>query len=385
MAGPRFTDRSKTHAAADRRRGRGRECADGSARGRSWDSRRGLRASVAQYKPEVLAHAATLRALALALWIMALAFAAPPAQAAACAGPQLVFKPAGPGVWWVPAQAGESDAGNRGQVSNLLLVRQGQGRQAGLWVLGSGPSPAFGEALACQARQRLGLPLAAVISPWARPELVLGVAGLLRVQPGLPHWAHASVADAMADQCPHCVDRLRQRLGPAAADLGDDPIRLPTRRLQGEQGQLGPFFWWRLPRAEGRWVTVWRLRRQPLWAAHGLMTAGSPPDGRDADLAMLARSLDRLAALARRDGPAARFMGEQGDLLGDDAAARQAAYWRALKAAAVAAIERGDDEAAAAPALAGWPAAWAQHPWHGFNWQRAWRQFEPEVLAAPGR
>ena len=310
---------------------------------------------------------------------------AQPARAAACPGPVLSFKPAGPGVWWVPGQAGEADAGNRGQVSNLLLVRHAAGHRAGLWALGSGPSAMFGEALACQARRQLGLPLAAVISPWARPELVLGVAGLQTGQPALPHWAHASVADAMAEQCPHCVDRLRQRLGPAATDLGDDPIRLPTQRLRGEQGQLGPFLWWRLPRAEGRWVTVWRLRRQPLWAAHGLLTAGSPPDGRDADLALLTHSLDRLAALSQPDGPAALFLGEQGDLLGAGAPARQAAYWRALRATAVAAIERGDDEAAAAPPLPGWPAAWAQHPWHGFNWQRAWRRFEPEVLAAPGR
>ena len=322
---------------------------------------------------------------ALALWIIVLAGAALPVRAAACPGPVLVFKPAGPGVWWVPAWPGETEADNRGQVSNLLLVQQGQGRRAGLWALGSGPSPAFGAALACQARQRLGLPLAAVISPWARPELVLGVAGLQRAQPALPHWAHASVADAMAEQCPHCVDRLRQRLGPAAADLGDDPIRLPTRRLQGEQGSLGPFWWWRLPRAEGRWVTVWRLRRQPLWAAHGLLTADSPPDGRDADIAMLTTSLSRLAALARPDGPSAQFLGEQGGLSGAGAPAGQADYWRTLKQAAMAAIERGDDEAAAPPPLPGWPATWAQHPWHGFNWQRAWRQFEPEVLAAPGR
>lgn len=322
---------------------------------------------------------------ALALWTIALVLTGQPVRAAACLGPTLAFKPAGPGVWWVPAQAGEADAGNRGLVSNLLLVRHVEGRRVGLWLLGSGPSPAMGEALACQARQRLGLPLAAVISPWARPELVLGVAGLQRHQPALPHWAHASVADAMADQCPHCVDRLRQRLGAAATDLGDDPIRLPTRRLQGEQGQLGPFWWWRLPRAEGRWVTVWRLRRQPVWAAHGLLTAGSPPDGRDADLVVLAQSLGRLAALARRDGKAAAFLGEQGGLLGGEAAASQAAYWRALQVAVVAAVERGDDEAAPPPALAGWPSAWAQHPWHGFNWQRAWRQVEPQVLAAPGR
>ena len=195
----------------------------------------------------------------------------------------------------------------------------------------------------------LGLRLSDVVSPWARPELVLGVAGIA----GVRHWAHASVADAMAEQCPHCVDRLRQRLGAARADLGDgpgaDPIRLPGHRLQGEQGLLGPFAWWRLPRADGRWTTVWRLRRQPLWAAQGLLNQGAPPDGRDADLALLQQSSLALAALARPDGSAARFVGEQGRPMDSSAPARHAAYWQALQATAAAAIERGDDEAAAAP------------------------------------
>ena len=303
-----------------------------------------------------------------------------------CPGPQLDFKPVGPGVWWVPAQRGEADAANRGQVSNLLLARSGRAAQARLWALGSGPSPALGAALACQARQRLGLALTRVISPWARPELVLGVAGVQRVQPGAVHAAHAAVADAMAAQCPHCVDRLAQRLGAAAADLGADPIRLPTLRLQGEQGRLGPFLWWRLPRAEGRWVTVWRLRSQPLWLAPGLLTEGSPPDGRDADLALLLASLQRLAVLAQPDGAAARWLGEQGPWMGASAPQDHAAYWQALQTAVAGAIERGDLEAADAPALPagpGWSAGWAGHPWHGLNWQRAWRRLEPGLLAAP--
>ena len=324
-----------------------------------------------------------------------------PSAPAACPGPALDIRPGAAGQWWVPAWAGESDADNRGQVSNLWLVRHGHGRQAGLWALGSGPSPAWGAALACQVQRRLGLPLVAVISPWARPELVLGVAGIQRWQPGAAHWAHAGVADAMAAQCPHCVDRLRQRLGPAAADLGDDPIRLPEHRLSGDHGRLGPFRWWRLQRAEGRWVTVWRLQHAPWWAAPGLLLADaaqdgaqggahagvqdSPPDGREADLALLQHSLLQLAGLAQADGAAARFLGEQGPWQAADAPRRQAAYWAALRAAVRAAIERGDDEAAAAPPLPGWPAHWASHPWHGFNWQRAWRQLEPEVLAAPGR
>jgi len=264
-----------------------------------------------------------------------------------------------------------------------------------LWALGSGPSPAFGLALACQARQQLGAGITDVISPWARPELVLGANGV--AQEGarhgrmVRHWAHASVADAMAEQCPRCVDRLRQRLQAAAVDLdvladrGVDTIPLPTDRLLGEQGDLGPFHWWRLPRADGRWVTVWRARRQPLWVAPGLLTGGGPPDGRDADLALMQQSALALAELAAVDGAAARFVGEQGPLLDSAAPGRQAAYWAALLAAARSAVERGDDEAAPAPPLPGLPPAWASHPWHNFNWQRAWRQVEAQVFGTQAR
>ncbi|MDO9283704.1 MAG: hypothetical protein Q7U26_02335 [Aquabacterium sp.] len=324
-----------------------------------------------------------------ALWLLVLAM--PSMGFAACPGPALRVLPLAPGWWWVPAAPGESDGLNRGQVSNIVLARQGQGRAARLWALGSGPSPAWGRALACQVRVRLGLSITDVISPWARPELVLGVAGLRPSGP-VRHWAHASVAQAMDQQCPHCVERLRERLQGAASDLGDDPIDLPERLLQGERGRLGPFDWWRLPRAEGRWITVWRLRpaasgapRGPLWVAHGLLQGEGPADGRDADLALLLQASQRLATLAAADGPAARFIGEQGPVMGADAPARQAAYWSGLLDEARAAVARGDDEAAPAPAWPGLPAGWQAHPWHGFNWQRAWRQVEPEVLAAPPR
>ena len=393
---------SKTHAAvADGLRSDG-QTGPGRLGARSCDNAAAARVSLAQYKPWVWSWV-WLR-LRLRRWAMLGLLAALPGlggaanpghpgnpghqPASGCPGPWLDFKPAGPGVWWLPAQRGEADAANRGRVSNLLLARSGRGASARLWALGSGPSPALGAALACQARQRLGLPLTRVISPWARPELVLGVAGVQRIQPAARHAAHASVAEAMAAQCPHCVDRLRQRLGTAADDLGADPIRLPTLRLQGEQGRLGPFLWWRLPRAGGRWVTVWRLRGQPLWVAHGLLTEGSPPDGRDADSTLLLASLQQLALLAQADGAAARWLGEQGGWMGAAAPLDHAAYWQALQTAVAAAIERGDLEAAAAPALQagpGWSAGWAGHPWHGFNWQRAWRQLEPGLLAAPPR
>ncbi len=316
----------------------------------------------------------------VALWPQA-------ALAAACTGLHQPLQPLGADVWWLPSATGDSQAANRGQVSNLLLVRQGRGATARLWALGSGPSPAWGRALACQVRRQLGSRVTDVVSPWARPELVLGVAGLR--QPGqalLRHWAHADVAAAMAAQCPHCVDRLRLRLGAAAADLGDDPIRLPDQLLQGEQGRLGPFDWWRLPRSAGRWVTVWRLAgagQATLWLAHGLLQGTGPPDGRDADLALLQQSSLRLAALAAADGPAARFIGEQGPLLAAAAPARHARYWADLRAAAEAAVLRGDDETAPAPAWPGLPEGWGAQTWHALNWQRAWREVERRWMGTP--
>ncbi len=325
-------------------------------------------------------------------WLLGLllALAMPPATAR-CPGLPQPLLPLAPGVWWLPSATGDSDAANRGQVSNLVLVRQGRGAGARLWALGSGPSPAFGQALACQVQRQLGARVTDVISPWARPELVLGVAGLGQAGPPHPplrHWAHAAVAEAMAAQCPHCVDRLRQRLGAAAADLGADasPVRLPDRLLQGEQGQLGPFTWWRLPRSDGRWLTVWRLARpgQPtLWVAQGLLQGEGPPDGRDAGLVQLQQSSQHLAVLAVADGATVRFVGEQGPPLAAGAPALHARYWAELLALAEAAVLRGDDETAPPPAWPGLPAGWASGPWHALNWQRAWRQVEAAVLATP--
>ena len=378
---------SKTHAVPGAPAPVWRWRAPGLPPARACDRAGQLRTSLTQGQP-----CAGWRAALIALCIGLVLSAA--AQAAGCPGPRLRFEPLGPGLWRVPAFVGEADAANRGQVSNLVLAL-GDGAAGGrLWALGSGPSPAFGQALACQARQQLGATLTDIVSPWARPELVLGANGVAseaaRRGVVLRHWAHAAVADAMAEQCPRCVDRLRQRLQDASVDLDDpdapgaDPIPLPTDRLTGEQGDLGPFHWWRLPRADGRWVTVWRARSQPLWVAPGLLGDGGPPDGRDADLALMRQSARALATLAAPDGASARFVGEQGPVLDSGAPARHAAYWDTLLTTALAAVERGDDEAAPAPALPGFPASWAGHPWHGFNWQRAWRQVESLVFGAPG-
>lgn len=300
-----------------------------------------------------------------------LVFASPHA-AAACPPPAIAIEPIAEGVWWVPAAGRETDRTNRGQISNLLLVRDGRW----LWALGSGPSPAFGRALACQARERLGQAITDTISPWPRPELVLGAGGIAPAR----HWAHARVAAAMAQQCPRCVDRLRLQLGDAAIDLGRRPIALPRQLVRGESGRLGPWRWWLVARGAGHWTTVWRLDRSALWSAPGLLWGDAPADARDADITQLATSTAMLAELAQADGAAARWIGEQGAPADAHAPARQRDYWLGLIDTVRSAIERGDAETAPPLAWPGLPAHWAADPQHALNWQRAWRQLEAQVF-----
>ena len=187
---------------------------------------------------------------------------------------------------------------------------------------------------------------------------------------------------------PKKTSELQQLVSPAHPLSSPGYFRDVQNRLKKfvESGQLGPFAWWRLPRSDGRWLTVWRLGLpgQPvLWLAPGLLQGEGPPDGRDADLAMLQHASQRLVALAAADGATAVFIGEQGPLLAAEAPAQHAAYWAGLLATAEAAVLRGDDELAPAPAWPGLPPAWASQLWHALNWQRAWRQVEAAVLAAP--
>jgi len=285
---------------------------------------------------------------------------------AACDGAPLRFEPVAAGLWLLPAQGGEASADNRGQVSNLLLAIDGDR----LWLLGSGPSPAFGRRLSCAVRERFGRAPTDVVSPWPRPELVLGLAGL----PGVRAWAHAAVAQAMRAGCAGCAERLRLRIAAAAGDLGDDPIRIPDRMFDGQGGTLGPWRWQLLSRGEGHPVTVWQHRASGVCYAPGLLWGGSAPDGRDADLDTLAAST---AALARKT--ATRWIGEQGPPLGAPDVKLHVHYWDWLLAAARRGVEDGGDETrlpVPPPPLA----ALAASPLHALNWQRAWRQAESRWL-----
>lgn len=298
-----------------------------------------------------------------------LAGAAAPLQAAG----GLALRPLAPGLWLLPARPGDADAGNRGQVSNLL-VAPADGR---LWLLGSGPSPAFGQRLARTLQARWGARAVTVVSPWPHPELVLGVAGLGE---RVDHVAHADVARQMAQRCAACVERLRARLGTAAADLGTgDPVRPPTGLLHGAQGGLGPWRWWRLQRADDVTVTVWQHVASGVVAAPGLLGDGGAPDGRDADIRALAAATEALATLPGM-GPAPGWIGDQGGLQGAAAPRAAVAYWRALQEAVAAVLERGDDGQVVPTTLPGIAPQVTASPRHALNWQRAWRQAEDRWL-----
>lgn len=317
--------------------------------------------------------------LALALGLGAQAAAA---RTTGCPGPALRIEAMAPGVWWIPGAPGDADARNRGAISNLLAVRDGQR----LWLLGSGPSPGWGRALGCQLRRRSGLAVTDVIAPWSRPELVLGQTGLRAAR----HWAHADVINAMRARCAHCIERLRLRLGDAAGDLAGVQAAIPTRTLQGDSGRLGPWRWWRLARSPDTSVTVWALPRAGLIAAHGLLWSDGAPDLRDATLAEFSGALQSLTRLdtAEGSGGAAasprRWLPEQGPWLPAGAPARERDYIEALRQAAAAAIAGAALETDPPPRLpVPWPEANSDLGGdlrHRLNWQRAWREAEASAF-----
>lgn len=288
---------------------------------------------------------------------------------APCPGPALTFTALAPGLWLVPAAAGDADERNRGQVSNLFVALDGQR----VWLLGSGPSPRFGRRLACQVRQLLGRPVTDVISPWPHPEAVLGLAGLGPVR----SWAHAEVAAAMRRQCAHCVPRLRARLAAAAVDLEADPVRVPKLTVRGTDGRLGPWRWWLMHRSPDQPVSVWQFRAVPLGLAPGLLWWPGVPDGRDADIRALAQATARLVPLAA--DPDWRWVGEQGGPLPAGAAAHQARYWELLLQAVEQSLARGEADRGVPPPIAGLERE-AADPLHALNWQRAFRQLEAGLL-----
>jgi hypothetical protein len=351
--------------------------------------------------PTRLRHTALWQSLARTLGVVVAVSLSWPAEALPCPGPALRIEAVAPGVWWIPGAAGEANAANRGAISNALAVRDGPR----LWLLGSGPTAAHGRALGCRLRRLTGRPVSDVIAPWARPELVLGQAGLRAPR----HWAHADVASAMRERCTRCIERLRRRLGEAASDLETAKAPIPQRLLQGAAGRLGPWRWWRLDRGADTAVTVWWLPRADLASAHGLLWADGAPDLRDSVVSRFALSLRALGDLERdtlltthragrtgRTGRAAgtptvtlRWLPEQGGWLAAGAPGRELAHVQALQQAVQTAIARGAVETDPPPPLA---AAWPDAPppdgsdlRQGLNWQRAWREAEQDSFAPAAR
>lgn len=275
------------------------------------------------------------------------------------------------GVLWVRAARGDANAVNRGRVSNLLVVRDG----TRIWLVGSGSSRVFARALACVVRRDLGHPISDVISPWPRPELVLGAAAI----PGARHWAHTDVARALRTQCTRCIARLRQRLGAGARDLGADAgiVRAPTHLLRGEQGALGPFDWWRVERASGVPLTLWRVRTAGIVTAHGVLWAGDVPDLRDSTIASMQAATLRLQAIA---ADARWVVGEQGAPTVPQEVEQHLAYWAALEAAVRHHQAQALEETLVPRELPGVDALRLRSAAHALNWQRAWRQAEDAAL-----
>ncbi|MBQ0958903.1 hypothetical protein KAK06_08020 [Ideonella sp. 4Y11] len=289
--------------------------------------------------------------------------AAPPAQAA-CSGPGGRLHALGTGAWWIEAASGDSNASNRGATANLWAVRQGRA----LWLVGGAGTPVLARQATCLLREAGAGRVTDVILPWPHAELTLGA----KAFEGARLWAHADTAEAMRQRCPRCVERMAQRLGVAASDLGDDPIPRPTQLLRGAQGRVGPFDWWRLQRADETAVLALRWRGHALWSAHGLAWGDGPPDLRDGDALHLARSLDQLQAAMPGT---ARVLPEQGPWMAPAQLRAQRDEMRRLVDAVDAALRRGDLVTDTPPP------AWAGgHPRQSLNWQRTWSQREAVVF-----
>ncbi len=316
-----------------------------------------------------------------ALWLLgvflALAIQPAVAQPAVCDAGTLHFEPVGAHAWVLPAALGDAAPANQGLVSNLLLVREAQR----VWLVGSGPTPALGAQVACAAEAAAGKRVTDLINAWPRPEAVLGNRAFAKTR----LWAHRDVAAAMARMCPHCLPRLRERLGTTDAPLDNADIVLPTRHVRGDQGQLGPWRWRRLWRAPEVPVTLWALPYERLAFVPGLWWGGAVPDLRDAQLARMLRNAQVLLAESRAH-PSWQWLGEQGGLATAQEFQAGLTYWAALDEQVRQAQRAGAWELDMPAAPADVPAMHWQGERHQMNWQRAWRELEAQSWApAPAR
>gem|GEM_PF-801472 len=332
------------------------------------------RGAVAQGKPSetIRCRGAAVRAVAGLALAGAAAHGAAATPGCETAG-AVSLLPVAANIWRVPAARGESDAGNAGVVTQLVVVRDG----ARVWLIGSGPTPAFGEALACAVRGRFGGDVTDVVNTRAAPELSMANVAFASAR----RWALPDVIAVMRARCTACLDRLKGRIGAAGETLAVDRIRVPSQpvgRPGAARGRLGPFAWLALARAPGERTLVLRHVGTRLVIAQGLVWAGDVPNLRDTHSAtMLAglRSLQRFAA-------GATLLGEQGEPAGPQAVASHIDYIAALRRDALAHLTSGDVDGASGsgvdlPAFAALPGYALVHP---LNVQRVWREREPEIF-----
>jgi hypothetical protein len=254
-------------------------------------------------------------------------------------------------VWRIDAARGEPLESNRGVTIQSLLARDGMR----LWLVGSGPTPAFGAALACAVKRTLGSAVTDGARVWALPDVI----------------------DAMRVRCEACRERLAMRLGAAGASLQPEQVRVPNMpiaRRGVSAGRLGPFAWRAFERAPGERVLVLRHRASGLVVAQGLLWAGDVPDLRDTRSDTLLASLRALDRFSR----GAQLLGEQGGVAGRSAIAAHIAYIEAVRAAVEEMLDRGEVQGATGagmelPAFAALP-SYADR--HVLNVQHVWRELE---------
>jgi hypothetical protein len=299
-----------------------------------------------------------------------------------CTEPLPALQPAGQGRWWLPASNREPDADNGGLTAQLVAVREGDR----LWLVGSGPTPAFGARLACALRAATGLAVTDIVHTRAAPELAMGNAAF----PQARLWALPEVLVAMRARCEECQSRLKGQIGAAGDSLQPGSIRPPTLAIAAPgvgSGQLGPFEWRAVARAPGDRVLV--LRHGPsmppvstddpgLVIAQGLVWAQDVPDLHGLQSETLQ---DTWMALQGWVGTA-RLLGEQGGLSDAKALAEHVAYLTALRSAIAPFLAQGDlwgavGQGVALPAYRDCPRYDSRHP---LNVQRLWLELEPTLF-----
>ncbi|RQO63486.1 hypothetical protein DBR47_02855 [Paucibacter sp. KBW04] len=306
---------------------------------------------------------------------------ASPCPASESAGwPQLL--PVGPGLWRIAAARGEPNASNGGLTSQLFVAQDAKAPES-LWLVGSGPTPAFGARLACALQTQFQRLPSELINSRATPELAMGN---IAFEPARI-WALPEVMALMNKRCQMCQDKLRAKLGPVVgASLLPETIRTPKQAVQAPE--LGPFDWLNLDRGMGEHVLVLRHRDSGTVLAQGLVWVGDVPDLQKSrsDLFLLAlRSLQKFAG-------SARLLGEQGEAEQNAAGqtgslARHIAYIEALRAKVWAQLQAGQaldvqDPRLALPEFAALPSYALRHP---LNLQHLWKELEPQLFqpAAP--